>query len=47
MVLQPHLSKVMFEGKMLKQKLSISKETKVKNAELFYDWLLAIDASLI
>gem|GEM_PF-4538998 len=32
---------------MLKQKLNDAKQVKIKNAELFYDWLLSIDASLI
>jgi len=31
---------------MLKRTLSGKKQAKIKNAELFLDWLLAIDASL-
>jgi len=46
MVFQPHLINLLFEGKILKQKLSGKKQLKIKDAELFYDWLLAIDASL-
>jgi hypothetical protein len=46
MVLQPYLINLLFEGKILKQKPSGKKQLKLKNAELFYDWLLAIDASL-
>jgi hypothetical protein len=37
---------LLFEGKNLKRKLNDKTQVKLKSAELFYDWLLAIDASL-